>query len=55
MTAQVLELPAIGSTQVVMGHLEAVDGRKVHTGSALYDQHGRLLAQARATWIAIQP
>ncbi|WP_017586997.1 hypothetical protein [Nocardiopsis ganjiahuensis] len=54
MTAQVLELPPVGSTQVVMGHLEAVDGRKVHTGSALYDRHGRLLAQARATWIAIQ-
>ncbi len=55
MTAQVRELPPVGATTVVMGHLEAVDGRKVHTGSALYDQQGRLLAQARATWIAIQP
>lgn len=54
MTAQVLAAPPVGSTQVVMGHLEAVDGRKVHTGSALYDQDGRLLAQARATWIAIR-
>ncbi|GAA1108937.1 hypothetical protein [Nocardiopsis metallicus] len=54
MTAQVLAAPPVGSTQVVMGHLEAVDGRKVHTGSALYDQDGRLLALARATWIAIR-
>lgn len=54
MTAQVLAAPPVGSHPVVMGHLEAVDGRKVHTGSALYDQDGRLLAQARATWIAIQ-
>lgn len=54
MTAQVLAAPPVGSTQVVMGHLEAVDGRKVHTGSALYDRDGHLLAQARATWIAVQ-
>ena len=54
MTAQVLAAPPVGSTQVVMGHLEAVDGRKVHTGSALYDRDGRLLALARATWIAIR-
>lgn len=54
MTAQVLETPKVGSTQVVMGRLEAVDGRKVLTGSALYDQDGRLLALARATWIAIR-
>ncbi|WP_017582944.1 hypothetical protein [Nocardiopsis valliformis] len=54
MTAQVLAAPPVGSTQVVMGHLEAVDGRKVHTGSALYDQDGGLLALARATWIAIR-
>ncbi|GHC87176.1 hypothetical protein GCM10007079_31040 [Nocardiopsis terrae] len=54
MSAQILDLPAVGSTPVVMGHLESVDGRKVHTGSALYDETGRLLAQARATWIALR-
>ncbi|WP_017544754.1 hypothetical protein [Nocardiopsis prasina] len=53
LTAQVLAVPPVGSTQVVMGHLESVDGRKVHTGSALYDGDGRVLALARATWIAI--
>ena len=54
MTAQILSAPPIGSTQIVMGRLSAVDGRKIHTDSALYDQEGRILAQARATWIAIR-
>ncbi|MEU3020641.1 hypothetical protein ABZ635_25000 [Nocardiopsis sp. NPDC007018] len=53
-TARVLAAPAVGSTAVVMGHLESVDGRKVHTLSALHDGDGRPLAVARATWIAIR-
>ncbi|MFE1169143.1 hypothetical protein [Nocardiopsis sp. NPDC058789] len=53
-TVQVLALPPVGSTQVVMGHLESVDGRKVHTASSLHDADGRPLALARATWIAIR-
>lgn len=54
MAARIDEAPRIGNTYVAMGRLESVDGRKVHTGSALYDGTGRLLAQARATWIAIK-
>ncbi|MFD6950092.1 hypothetical protein A6A08_16110 [Nocardiopsis sp. TSRI0078] len=46
--------PRIGDTHVVMGHLESVEGRKIRTGSALYDAEGRLLALARATWIALR-
>uniref|UniRef100_UPI00036A181C hypothetical protein n=1 Tax=Nocardiopsis halotolerans TaxID=124252 RepID=UPI00036A181C len=53
-TVRVDEAPRIGDTCVVMGHLESVDGRKIRTGSALYDTGGRLLAQARATWIAFR-
>lgn len=53
-TAQVLRAPRVGETHVVMGHLREVDGRKVHTGSALYDSEGVLLAQARATWITLR-
>ena len=53
-TAQVLRAPEVGTTQVVMGRLRSVEGRKVHTDSALYDADGVLLAQARATWIAIR-
>ena len=54
-TVQVAEAPRIGSTHVVMGHLASVDGRKIHTTSALFDDTGRTLARAAATWIALQP
>lgn len=53
-TAQVLSVPKVGQTTVVMGRLASVDGRKIHTGSALYDAEGGLLAQAGATWIALR-
>ncbi|SIO90140.1 hypothetical protein BQ8420_25155 [Nocardiopsis sp. JB363] len=53
-TAQVLSAPKVGETTVVMGRLMSVDGRKIRTGSALYDADGGLLAQARATWIALR-
>jgi hypothetical protein len=53
-TVRVDEAPRTGEAHVVMGHLEAVDGRKITTGSALYDGTGRLLALARATWIALR-
>lgn len=53
-TVQVAEAPRIGSAHVVMGHLASVDGRKIHTVSALFDEHGRTLARTRATWIAFQ-
>ncbi|WP_150253549.1 hypothetical protein [Nocardiopsis deserti] len=53
-TVRVDEAPRTGDAHVVMGHLEAVDGRKITTGSALYDGTGRLLALARATWIALR-
>ncbi|MCY9783112.1 hypothetical protein KIK06_04305 [Nocardiopsis sp. EMB25] len=54
LTARVDRAPRVGHTYVVMGHLESVDGRKTHTGSAVYDADGALLAEAHATWIAIR-
>lgn len=53
-TVGVDEAPRIGEEHVVMGYLESVDGRKIHTASALYGARGRLLARARATWIAFR-
>jgi hypothetical protein len=38
-----------------MGWLVGEDGRKVHTGSALYSAAGEPLAVAQATWIAVTP
>jgi hypothetical protein len=53
MTARVLAVPPAGARCVVVGAVAATDGRKAQVGSALYDQDGELLAQARSTWIEI--
>lgn len=45
--------PVRGAEHVVMGWLVGEDGRKVHTGSALYTATGDVLAVAQATWIAV--
>ncbi|MCU1428346.1 MAG: hypothetical protein JWL83_2346, partial [Actinomycetia bacterium] len=44
---------AIGEPYVVVGWREAVDGRKLLAGSALYDAQGVPRAFARATWIRL--
>jgi hypothetical protein len=48
-------VPAVGERCVVVGHARGQDGRKAFTDSALYDSSGALLAQAEATWIAVDP
>ena len=60
MTAQVASLPAVGEEHVVMawqrdGADRGASSRKYTSGTALYAADGRLLAQAEATWIAIDP
>jgi hypothetical protein len=55
MTAQVGALPTPGEEHVVMAWPRGGEGRKYHSGTALYAADGRLLAQAEATWIAIDP
>ncbi len=52
-TARIDALPEIGEDHVVVSWREAVEGRKLITGSALLDADGRVLAAARATWIRI--
>ena len=47
-------LPAAGEEHLVQGWLVGSEGRKVFTGSALYDGTGRVLAVAQATWITLQ-
>ena len=49
------QLPAVGAEHVVMAWQRGGEGRKHHSGTALYAADGRLLAQAEATWIAIDP
>lgn len=45
--------PTIGEPHVVQGWLLGGEGRKVHTGSVLYDASGSVLAVAEATWITL--
>jgi hypothetical protein len=47
-------LPAVGVEHLIQGWLIGGEGRKVFTGSALYDADGSVLAVAQATWIALQ-
>jgi hypothetical protein len=46
-------LPAPGATCVVVGAGDAAHGRKAQVHSTVYGPDGRLLAAARATWIAV--
>jgi hypothetical protein len=51
MAARVDELPAPGERCVVTAWPLGEDGRKLFAGTALHGEDGRLLAQARQTWI----
>jgi hypothetical protein len=55
MTARVLALPAVGEPHVVLAWQRGAEGRKHHSGSALFSAGGELLARAEATWIAVDP
>lgn len=55
MTAVVDALPRPGAPHVVVGQVRALDGRRTHTASALYDPDGRLLARAAHVWFAVDP
>ena len=55
MTAQVRALPTPGEAHLVMAWPRGGEGRKFQSGTALYAAGGRLLAQAEATWISIDP
>lgn len=43
----------VGQTYVVLGWPIAVDGRKLYSGTAVYDEAGAVCAVAKATWIRI--
>ncbi|MBP8306669.1 MAG: hypothetical protein KAY46_05350 [Burkholderiaceae bacterium] len=48
----VIEAPVLtGRPHVVIGWPIAADGRKLHAGSALFDESGRLLARSRQLWL----
>ncbi|MEO6205786.1 MAG: hypothetical protein ABIO67_10435 [Mycobacteriales bacterium] len=53
MVCRIDALPDAGVPHVVQGWLLGGEGRKVFTGSALYDATGQVLAVAQATWITL--
>jgi hypothetical protein len=55
MTARVHTLPEVGEAHVVLAWQRGSQGRKHHSGSALFSPTGELLARAEATWIAVDP
>ncbi|HYN30497.1 MAG TPA: hypothetical protein VES95_11635 [Dermatophilaceae bacterium] len=55
MTARVLAPPVVGEPHVVLAWRRGSEGRKHHSGSALFSPGGELLARAEATWIAVDP
>ena len=55
MTARVPALPEVGAPHVVLAWQRGSQGRKHHSGSALFSPAGELLARAEATWIAVDP
>jgi hypothetical protein len=55
MAARVHGLPTPGEPHVVLAWQRGSEGRKHHSGSALFTAAGDLLARAEATWIAVDP
>jgi hypothetical protein len=55
MTAQVDVLPTLGEPHVVLAWPMGGQGRRFHSGTALLDATGAVLARAEATWIAVDP
>jgi hypothetical protein len=53
LTAQIRGLPEPGQQTVAAGWLHSVDGRKRHSGSAVWSADGELLARASATWVKL--
>ena len=54
MAARIVARPRVGERLVAAGWFLGRDGRKIHTGSALYAEDGAVRGFARATWIALK-
>ena len=55
MTGWVARVPSPGESCVVVAWPHGSQGRKFHSGTALYAADGELLGRADATWIAVDP
>ena len=53
--ARIERVPEPGERAVVMSWREQVDGRKLHTASAVFAETGGVIGSARSTWIRVAP
>jgi hypothetical protein len=53
LAVEILRRPSANDSLVCVGWLDARNGRKSLTGSALFSETGELLGRARATWITV--
>jgi hypothetical protein len=53
LAVEILRRPSANDSLVCVGWLDARNGRKSFTGSALFSETGELLGRARATWITV--
>jgi hypothetical protein len=53
LTAQVVRRPKAGDPCIVIGFPVEKEGRKIHTGSAVFSDDGELLGHARAVWLEV--
>ena len=51
MTAEWTRLPVTGARYVILGWPLGREGRKLHAGTALFDEAGALLGRSRQTWL----
>ncbi len=54
MTARIVARPKAGERCLVVGRRTGVDGRKLHSTTALYTESGTLCAVASQTWIVLK-
>jgi hypothetical protein len=54
LAARIDDRPRPGDRCVCVGWSLGREGRKIHTGSALYSERGELLALGKATWIELK-
>jgi len=55
LAARIDSLPRAGERCVALGWPLVREGRKIHTGSAVYGEDGKLKAVGRSTWIVVKP
>jgi hypothetical protein len=55
LTAAIDKRPATGDRLVIAAWPLGADGRKHRSASAVYDEHGVVLARAEALWIEVRP